>query len=69
MDDQPVSPDTRGSIGLVVLLLAAALYFGLPQVAAGWPPAHVAIGPLSLGDEDGTCHGARLGDFVIEACK
>jgi hypothetical protein len=69
LDDRPVSPDTRGSIGLIVIVLAAVLYFGLPVLASGWPPAYVSVGPLSLGDRLGTCHGARMSDFVVEACK
>jgi len=71
VDERPVSPDTRGSIGLIVIVLAAALYFGLPYVASGWPPAYVRVGPLEFGQIVGTtCHGFRVnGDMAMEFCK
>jgi hypothetical protein len=70
-DHRPVSSDTRASFGLVVLALAALLYFGLPPIFSGFPPAYARIGPVEFGELVGTtCHGLRAeGEMVLEVCK
>lgn len=71
MDERPVGGDAGGILGLVILGLAALLYFGVPQVWAGLPPAYVRVGPVEFGQNLGTtCHGVRVdGEMVVEACK
>jgi hypothetical protein len=63
MNESPLNNDGRGIISLMVLALAALLYFWLP-------PSYVAVGPLHLGDQTGTCHGANHdGMLLVEICK
>jgi hypothetical protein len=56
---------------LIVIVLAAALYFGLPAVVSGLPPGYVKLGPVEMGEIVGTtCHGLRSnGEMVLEICK
>jgi hypothetical protein len=55
--------ETAATLTLVILLVAALIYFGLP-------PSYVAVGPFSLGEQSGICHGMRHdGAIWLEACK
>lgn len=58
-----IDNDGRGLIGIVLIALAAVLYFGMP-------PSYGSVGPLHLGEKSGTCHGASVdGKLIVEVCK